>query len=186
MVRVEPPLRGEWRMLGSEGIDNDGDGRINEDTPGYLDMNRNYPFKWQPEYVQGGSGQFPLCARPTRAVADFVSSHPNICFNYAYHNSGGMILRGPGSKLSGLYSPKDIEVYDFLGEEGDFLEEHVFVDFEVGVVEHFVDALFDAFEVGLDDRVGELGEGVEVLGDGAALFVEVGEDGLAFFGAHVA
>ncbi|HUU45544.1 MAG TPA: M14 family metallopeptidase [Acidobacteriota bacterium] len=119
MVRVEPPLRGEWRMLGSEGIDNDGDGQINEDTPGYLDMNRNYPFKWQPEYVQGGAGRFPTCAKVTKAITDFVASRPNICFNYAFHNSGGMILRGPGSKLAGLYSPKDIEVYDFLGQEGE-------------------------------------------------------------------
>jgi hypothetical protein len=119
MVRIKPGEKGEWRVLGREGIDNDGDGRINEDGPGYLDMNRNYGFKWQPPYVQGGAGDFPMSSKPTRAVADFVMSKPNICFNYAFHNSGGLIVRGPGSKLAGIYSPKDIAVYDFLGKEGE-------------------------------------------------------------------
>ena len=32
----------EWRLLGREGLDNDGDGRVNEDTPGHLDLNRNW------------------------------------------------------------------------------------------------------------------------------------------------
>jgi hypothetical protein len=119
MVRKKPYEKGEWRVLGREGIDNDGDGRLNEDGPGYLDMNRNYGFKWQPPYVQGGAGDFPMSAKPTRAVADFVLTKPNICFNYAFHNSGGLIVRGPGSKLSGMYSPLDIDVYDFLGKEGE-------------------------------------------------------------------
>jgi hypothetical protein len=119
MVRVKPGEKGEWRVLGREGIDNDGDGRVNEDTPGYLDMNRNYGFKWQPSYVQGGAGEFPMSAKATKAIADFVVTKPNICFNFAFHNSGGMILRGPGSKLSGIYPPSDIEVYDFLGKEGE-------------------------------------------------------------------
>jgi hypothetical protein len=119
MVRTKPWEKGEWRRLGDEGIDNDGDGRINEDWPGYLDMNRNYAFKWQPPYVEEGSGDFPMSGRATKAVSDFVLTKPNICFAFAYHNAGGMILRGPGSKLAGMYSPKDVEVYDFLGEEGE-------------------------------------------------------------------
>lgn len=119
MIRVEPGEFGQWRRLGSEGIDNDGDGRINEDGPGYLDMNRNYGFKWQPPYVQSGAGDFPLSAKPTRAVAKFVLSKPNLCFNLAFHNSGGLIVRGPGSKLAGRYPQSDIKVYDFLGKEGE-------------------------------------------------------------------
>lgn len=119
MVRCEPGEKGEWSRLGEEGIDNDGDGRINEDGPGYLDMNRNYGFAWQPPYVQDGAGDFPTSAKVTQAVTAFVSSKPNICFNFAFHNAAGMILRGPGSKEAGFYSPADIEVYDFLGEEGE-------------------------------------------------------------------
>ena len=119
MIRTKPWEKGEWRRLGDEGIDNDGDGRVNEDWPGYLDMNRNYGFRWQPMYVQGGAGDYPMSGKVTKAVSDFILTKPNICFGFAFHNSGGMILRGPGSKLAGMYSPKDIEVYDFLGEEGE-------------------------------------------------------------------
>ena len=119
MVQVEPGEKGEWSILGPEGIDNDQDGRLNEDTPGYLDMNRNYGFKWQPPYVQSGAGDFPMSGKVTKAVSDFVLTKPNICFNFAFHNSGGMIVRGPGSKLAGLYSPSDMKVYDYLGHEGE-------------------------------------------------------------------
>ncbi len=119
MVRVEPWEKGEWTLLGSEGIDNDGDGRINEDVPGYLDMNRNFGFNWQPQYVQSGAGDFPLSANPTEAVASVLVSKTNICFGFNFHNMGGMILRGPGSDLSPPYNPRDIAVYDYLGGEGE-------------------------------------------------------------------
>ncbi|UCC31623.1 MAG: hypothetical protein JSU86_04965 [Phycisphaerales bacterium] len=119
MVRIKPGEIGKWRLLGSEGIDNDGDGRLNEDPLGFLDMNRNYGFKWQPPYVQRGAGDFPMSGKVTRAISNFVISKPNICFDVALHNFGGLIVRGPGSKLAGRYSQQDIKVYDFLGKEGE-------------------------------------------------------------------
>ncbi|MCK5127102.1 MAG: hypothetical protein KAR42_12685 [candidate division Zixibacteria bacterium] len=119
MVRVKPGEKGEWRRLGEEGIDNDGDGRINEDTPGYLDMNRNYGFMWQPRYVQSGAGDFPMSSMPTKAVSEFIITKMNICFNFAFHNAGRLWVRGPGSKLAGMYAPSDVKVYDYLGEEGE-------------------------------------------------------------------
>ena len=60
MVRIKPGEKGEWTMLGDEGIDNDGDGQVNEDGEGYVDPNRNWGFDWAPSYVQGGSGEYPL------------------------------------------------------------------------------------------------------------------------------
>jgi len=119
MVRVKPGKPGEWRRLGSEGIDNDGDGRLNEDTPGYVDMNRNYGYRWQPRYVQGGAGDFPMSSKVTKAVSDFILTRPNLCFNFAFHNYSGLWVRGPGSKLAGAYSREDVKVYDFLGKEGE-------------------------------------------------------------------
>ena len=119
MIRTKPWEKGEWRRLGEEGLDNDGDGRINEDGPGYLDMNRNYGFAWQPMYVQDGAGDFPMSGKITRALADFILTRPNIVFNYAFHNSGGLWVRGPGSPLAGRYAPSDVRVYDYLGGEGE-------------------------------------------------------------------
>ncbi|GAH65178.1 unnamed protein product, partial [marine sediment metagenome] len=40
--------KGDWRVI-SEGIDNDGDGRFNEDGIGGLDLHRNYPENWRPD-----------------------------------------------------------------------------------------------------------------------------------------
>lgn len=40
---------------GQEGFDNDGDGFVNEDADGGYDPNRNWPWRWAPQYVQGGS-----------------------------------------------------------------------------------------------------------------------------------
>ncbi len=119
MIPAEPGKPGQWRLLGWEGIDNDGDGRLNEDPPGYLDMNRNYGFGWQPRYVQAGAGDFPLSAAPTRAVAGFVLRKPNLVFEMTFHNWGGLFIRGPGTKLAGPYSPEDVKTYDRLGHEGE-------------------------------------------------------------------
>ncbi len=96
MVPAKPDEDGEFELLGSEGIDNDGDGSVNEDPPGGYDMNRNFPADWQPNAIQFGAGPFPLCWPETQAVADFVRAHPNIAGVQAFHNNGGMILRGPG------------------------------------------------------------------------------------------
>ena len=60
LVPVKPGEKGEYELLGLEGIDNDGDGLINEDPPGGYDMNRNWPADWQPDHIQGGAGDFPL------------------------------------------------------------------------------------------------------------------------------
>jgi len=119
MERVPPGEKGDWVMLGSEGIDNDGDGRVNEDPPGGYDPNRNYGSDWQPDYIQGGSMDYPFQLPEARALNDFMVAHPNIAGMQSFHNSGGMILRGPGMAWYGDYPPSDIRVYDELGENGE-------------------------------------------------------------------
>ena len=52
--RRRPGTKGDYVILGFEGLDNDGDGQVNEDGPGGYDMNRNWPADWQPSYVQNG------------------------------------------------------------------------------------------------------------------------------------
>ena len=48
MIHVEPGEKGEYELLGPEGIDNDGDGLVNEDGPGGYDGNRDWGFNWEP------------------------------------------------------------------------------------------------------------------------------------------
>lgn len=112
-------MTGDWSMAGSEGIDNDGDGRINEDGEGGYDMNRNFPSDWQPVHVQRGAGTHPFCYPETRAIGDFIRAHPNIAAGQSYHNTGGMLLRGPGVKYGeNAYPRADRSVYDALGAAG--------------------------------------------------------------------
>lgn len=118
MIPVLPGQKGQWDLLGSEGIDNDGDGQVNEDGVGGYDPNRNWPWRWQPSYVQGGSDFYPTSLPETRAVIDFVVKHPNIAVAQSYHNNGGMILRGPGSPQD-AYRPQDVLVFDQLGRVGE-------------------------------------------------------------------
>jgi hypothetical protein len=118
LVAAPPGTFGGWESLGGEGLDNDGDGAINEDGVGGYDPNRNWPWRWQPQYVQGGSDFYPTSLPETRAVVDFVTAHPNIAGAQSYHNSGGMILRGPGSPQD-EYRPQDVRVYDELGRTGE-------------------------------------------------------------------
>ncbi len=117
---TDPREKGELSRVGSEGIDNDGDGRINEDGPGGYDMNRNWPAGWQPSYIQYGSGDYPFSFPETRCIGKFILAHPNIAACQSYHNSGGMILRGPGAKYrQNLYPRADKAVYDALAKAGE-------------------------------------------------------------------
>jgi len=110
---------GDYILLGSEGIDNDKDGRVNEDGPGSYDPNRNYPSDWQPNYIQGGAMDYPTQLPEARAEVEFLERHPNIAGVQSYHNSGGMILRGPGAEAVGEYPRTDVLVYDELGQNGE-------------------------------------------------------------------
>ncbi|MFT7484577.1 MAG: hypothetical protein ACI9F9_000417 [Candidatus Paceibacteria bacterium] len=122
MVRVprdEKGLRGDWLMLGYEGIDNDGDGSINEDGEGGYDMNRAWPALWRPEHVQRGAGPYPLCWPEARCIADFLYEHDNVAALQSFHNAGGMILRGPGGKEFGEYDRRDLRAFDRIGKDGE-------------------------------------------------------------------
>ena len=121
MIRVKPGETGEYDYLGIEGIDNDGDGLINEDTPGGYDGNRDWGFNWEPNYVQNGADKYPFTFPENQAVRDFIARHPNISGSQSFHNTGGMILRGPSIKGGGaeVYSRQDDEVINSIGEIGE-------------------------------------------------------------------
>jgi hypothetical protein len=119
MEPVRPGEKGDWILLGQEGLDNDGDGRVNEDGPGGYDPNRNFPADWQPNYVQGGAMDYPFQLPEAKAVNDFWMSHPNIAGLQTYHNNGGMILRSPGAEQTGEYPRADVASYDEIGRNGE-------------------------------------------------------------------
>lgn len=117
--RVPPGQTGDYILLGEEGIDDDGDGLVNEDGPGGYDPNRNWGMDWQPEHIQSGAMDYPFQLPESRAVNDFLLAHPNIAGLQSYHNSGGLILRGPGAEAEGELPAEDVRVYDELGKTGE-------------------------------------------------------------------
>lgn len=120
LIRVAAEEKGEYEMLGYEGIDRDGDGEVNEDGIGYYDPNRDWGWKWQPDYVQRGAYKYPFSLSENRAVADFVMKHPNIAGAQSYHNYGGMILRGPGAEEDAdTYNREDVRIYDAIAKKGE-------------------------------------------------------------------
>ncbi|MGE5295671.1 MAG: M14 family metallopeptidase, partial [Solirubrobacterales bacterium] len=118
MVPAKPDEPGEYTLLDWEGIDNDGDGRVNEDGRGAYDLNRNWSWDWQPQYIQYGAMDYPFSQPECRAVARFALAHPNIAASQCFHNCGGMILRGPGRE-GGEMKGSDSRLLEMIAERGE-------------------------------------------------------------------
>ena len=91
---------GDWTI---EGFDNDGDGKINEDWIGGVDLNRNYNISWGIE--KGASsdkhseiyfGSAPFSENETRAVRNFVETlvqqNKKFSFAISYHSGIKAVL----------------------------------------------------------------------------------------------
>jgi hypothetical protein len=118
MVRVRDGAAATERyQLIGEGIDNDGDGRFNEDGVGGVDLNRNFPANWSP--TQSASGPFPLSEPETHALVAYITERPNIAAIHTFHTSGGLILRFPTLADQDFgFPPADIEEYRGIAEDG--------------------------------------------------------------------
>ncbi len=127
MRRIREGEEGEWLVI-SEGLDDDGDGRYNEDGIGGLDLHRNYPENWRPDtggdktrrgYTQGGAGAFPLSENETRATVLFLLTNPNVSVVNSMDTRVPMHLRPPStSRSSERMYPEDLAYYiklDTLG-----------------------------------------------------------------------
>jgi len=126
MIRAQTG-QGDY-IVSSEGYDNDGDGRVNEDGIGGLDLHRNYPENWRPMpgrdltgrgWTQGGAGEYPLSEPETRAVFTFLLEHPNVSVVQTMDTTVPMLLHGPStSRMSESMFPEDMAIYKYFDEEG--------------------------------------------------------------------
>jgi hypothetical protein len=127
LMKRAPAGKGDY-IISSEGIDNDGDGRVNEDGIGGLDLHRNYPENWRPMpgrdltgrgFTQGGAGEYPLSETETRAVFTFLLEHPNVSVGQTMDTSVPMLLHGPStSRMSESMFPGDMKIYQYFDAEG--------------------------------------------------------------------
>jgi len=90
MKRADPTLgeSGAYALY-PEGTDNDGDGFINEDGPGGVDLNRNFQHAYP--YWEGDAGPHMVSEVESRALMDFVISHRNIAAILTFGESDNLI-----------------------------------------------------------------------------------------------
>jgi hypothetical protein len=119
MVRIPrgEEVEGQRYALYSEGIDNDGDGRFNEDQVGGVDLNRNFPSNWSP--AQNASGPYPLSEPESHALVEYITSRSNIAAVHTFHTSGGLILRFPTlADQEWEFPQRDQEDHNSVAEAG--------------------------------------------------------------------
>jgi hypothetical protein len=127
LMKSTPEGEGDWRVI-TEGIDNDGDGKFNEDGVGGLDLHRNYPENWRPDtggdrtgrgHTQFGAGEYPLSEPETRSVVLWLLAHPNVSVVNSMDTRVPMHLRPPSTSRSEerMY-PEDLAYYEHFDSIG--------------------------------------------------------------------
>ncbi|MBQ9925271.1 MAG: zinc carboxypeptidase [Clostridia bacterium] len=114
MTRRQPDdLFGDFYNVYDEGELEGFDGINIEAAPAPFgnDFNRNYPIGWQTEDQQKGSGDYPLSNPETKANADWLLAHPNVCAVVDMHTAGGQNLFTPGYKSAKQAIKHDIDLY---------------------------------------------------------------------------
>lgn len=121
LIKADPleEEAGTWQYL-LEGIDNDRDGLCNEDGPGGVNLNRNFPFGYA--FFTPQAGIYPVSEVETRALAEFVCSHPNIGIVLTY-GSADTLTKCPeggsppkGQKPLTVIDEGDVGYYRCLAE----------------------------------------------------------------------
>jgi hypothetical protein len=121
MVRRERgDTRGPFYRLLEEGIDDDGDGRINEDPPfTRFITNRNYPTFWMSESGRyRGEGEYPLSEHNSRLLVDFIVSRPHISMIESYHTTSGVHLRPYSPRPDTDFPAQDLLDYQAILSKG--------------------------------------------------------------------
>lgn len=121
-----------YRMMNEgEIVDHDGFTVPTPRAPEGLDLNRNFPAGWATTVL--GSGDHPLSEPEIDALARAIVARPNVCGYNAFHTSGGVLLRPSGTQPDSKLPPRDLWVFQQLGERGTALTGYtvhsVFEDF---------------------------------------------------------
>ena len=110
--------RATFHLL-TEGLDNDGDGEINEDDFGGVDLNRNFMHGWKQH--DDGVGLYPLSEPEPLALIQFVLDHQNIACALTYgrhdnlNNAPDNKQRDPAGAPVGVEGD-DLALHGFIGE----------------------------------------------------------------------
>lgn len=114
LLKKADPTKGESGSFKIywEGIDNDGDGFINEDPPGGVDLNRNFQHEYP--YYQKGAGRFMVSEKESRALMDWIIAHRNVAIVLTFGESDNLIV---STDSKGQFSSDNqIDLFRFADE----------------------------------------------------------------------
>lgn len=126
LMQRADPARGEQGgyALYLEGVDSDGDGFLNEDGPGGVDLNRNFQHAYP--YWKADAGLHMVSEPESRALMDFVVDHRNIGAVLAFGLTDNLVT--PPDSRGSLASPTVLDLPAFAAASNADV-------FDVGIVE---------------------------------------------------
>ena len=124
MKRADPGKgeKGAFKLY-LEGTDEDGDGFINEDGPGGVDLNRNFQHAYP--HWEADAGPHMVSEAETRALMDFTLAHRNVAAILTFGESDNLVT--PPDSRGGLASARILDLPAFAGaSNADVFREGVF------------------------------------------------------------
>ncbi len=111
LLKVADPTKGETGVFSVfwEGIDNDGDGFINEDPKGGVDINRNFAHEYP--YFKPDAGIHMVSEKETRAFMDWIIAHRNVAIMVTLGESDNLLT--PPNSRGQLSSNRPLSMFEF-------------------------------------------------------------------------
>lgn len=115
LVPAEAGEVGEYDLYW-EGVDDDADGRINEDPAGTITLSNDWPIRWSD--TQEGANRFSMQLPQTRALAEFILANPRIYAAFQVRSVGARVEFAKGPPVRGGENPykRDAELAAVLAK----------------------------------------------------------------------
>lgn len=116
LVKVDPLKNeeGQYRVL-NEGIDDDGDGKFDEDGYGGAAINKNFTYNY--DYFGVGSGVNQASEPETRALIDFVIDHQNILMTVNFSKYDNLHKNWSVKKVKVAEYKRPLKAFDKMPKE---------------------------------------------------------------------
>jgi len=102
IMRKADPLKDEKGIykIYSEGLDDDGDGKYNEDGPGGISAGINFPHLFEP--FKPSTGLWPGCTDESFQLMKFAFEHPEIAMTVSFGATNFCMVPPKGGRRSGV------------------------------------------------------------------------------------
>ena len=102
MLRKADPIKGEKGLykIYTEGIDDDGDGKYNEDGVGGINVGVNFPHMFKPFTPE--SGLWPGCTDESFQLMKFIYEHPEIAMTFTFGSTNFCMVPPKGGRKAGV------------------------------------------------------------------------------------